>query len=76
MVYDKANGDSQWKEAMIKEVYTIMGQKTFEYLEGSYKNLMTKRFIFAPLCIISDVKQDGHSKARFYTLRTWIHILQ
>ncbi len=39
---DKANGDKQWKEAIMKEVSAIMGQKTFEYLEGSYKNLKAK----------------------------------
>ena len=53
-----------WKQSINKEVSVIMGQKTFEYLEGSYKNLKTKGFMFAHLCMIFDVKQDGHCKAR------------
>jgi len=64
LLFDKANGDNLWKEAIIKEVSAIMGQKTFEYLEGSYKNLKTKGFMFAPLRMIFDVKQDGRRKAR------------
>jgi hypothetical protein len=42
LLFDKANGNNPWKEAIIKEVSAIMGQKTFEYLEGFYKNLKKK----------------------------------
>jgi len=41
-----------------------MGQKTFAYLEGSYKKLKSKEFQFAHLHMIFDVKQDGRCKAR------------
>ncbi len=41
-----------------------MRHKIFEYLEGSYKNLKTKGFMFTPLRMIFDVKQDGCRKVR------------
>ncbi len=42
LLFDKANGDNLWEEAIIKEVSAIMGQKTFEYLEGSYRTSRQK----------------------------------
>jgi hypothetical protein len=41
-----------------------MGQKSFDYFEGSYKNLKTQGIKFASLRMIFDVKQDGHHKGR------------
>ena len=64
LAFDKDNGNEFWKDVIIWEVSAITGQKTFVYLEDSYKKLKSKWFLFASLHVIFDVKQDGCHKAR------------
>ena len=64
LAFDKSNGHELWKDVIIQEVSAIMGQKPFVYLERLYKKLKSKGFLFTSLCMIFNIKQDGHRKTR------------
>ena len=62
---DEQNGDTQWQEAIKKEIDALMEMNTFKILSyEETKSFNREGFQYAPLRMIFDVKQDLRRKAR------------
>jgi hypothetical protein len=61
---DDNEKNSLWKEAICKEIGTLMSMGTFKLLTKKDKNKTIRNSQYAPLRMIFDIKQDLRRKAR------------
>ena len=66
LAQDEKNGNSLWREAIIKELTSLMHMKTFKLIDKvNFAEIRKKeKYQYAPLRMIFDVKQDLRRKAR------------
>jgi hypothetical protein len=64
LAIDGREKSNLWKEAICKEIGTLMSMGTFKILTKQDKNTYIKQSQYAPLRMIFDVKQDLRRKAR------------
>ena len=62
--FDRENGNTLWRDAILKELEALMSMHVFNKLPSSLRKARGKGFHFAPLRIIFDVKVDLRRKAR------------
>ena len=62
--FDKENGNTLWRDAILKELEALMSMNLFKKFPSYLRKAKGKGFQFAPLRIIFDVKLDLRRKAR------------
>jgi len=62
--FDEENGNTLWRDAILKELKALMEMEVFEKFPCSVRQARGKGFQFAPLRMIFDVKVDLRRKAR------------
>ena len=64
LIFDEENGDTQWTDAMSKEIAALQHLNCFRVQERQNWNPRDEGYQYAPLRLIFDVKSDGRRKAR------------